>query len=422
MNPAGKHVEVMERTGDRASGVPRRAFDERGSPCTKTATDVCHAMRTPLTAVIGFAEALLRVDNISEEKRREFARAILRNGHQLRGLVNRLDSQPRPAQGARAGASLPFEELMKSEAEFPEQSVLIVDDNPEIHTVVRARLEGEGLRFLHAQNAVTAFELARRHVPDLLCLDLHMPGTDGLALCRQLKEDPELRTIPVIVLTGSLDVATKVRAFELGASDYVTKPFDGVELRARVRSALRTKRYHDLLATKARIDALTGLWNRGYLDEQLHVAVSALERRGRHFSLVLADLDHFKTLNDTYGHAFGDTAICRAAAALSEVAREGDVVCRFGGEEFAIILSDTPAAAAAPVAERFRRAVEDIRLRKGNDCMYLTASFGLSGSDTLCFAGTPVTPESLLADTDEALYRAKGNGRNRVVAAPFQHP
>lgn len=379
-----------------------------------------HAMRTPLTAIIGFAEALLRAEGPGEDRHREFIRAILRNGHQLRALVDQLDA--RPAQLARSGARLPVEEMLAAEAEFPEQSVLIVDDNPEIHAVVRARLEGERLRFLHAQDAVTALELARRHVPDLLCLDLHMPGTDGLALCRQLKDDPTLSMIPVIVLTGSIDVATKVRAFELGASDYVTKPFDGVELRARVRSALRTKRYHDLLATKARIDALTGLWNRGYLDEQLHVAVSALERRGRHFSLVLADLDHFKRLNDTWGHAFGDSAIRRAAEALSGVAREGDVVCRFGGEEFAIILSDTPAAAAAPIAERFRRAVEDVALGSGGGPVRLSASFGLSGSDVLARTGQRVTPESLMADADGALYRAKESGRNRVVAGPVGSP
>ncbi|MDN3522597.1 diguanylate cyclase [Halomonas ramblicola] len=293
------------------------------------------------------------------------------------------------------------------------QSVLVVDDSADIHRLVSARLRSEGVTLLHAHNAEEGLGLALQHLPDLILLDLEMPGTDGMALCRQIMEDPTLSGIPVIFLTGTIDVATKVQAFELGAVDYVTKPFDAFELKARVRSALRTKRYHDLLTTKAQIDALTGLWNRGYLDDRLAVELSAMARQGGPVSLIMLDIDHFKSINDTHGHPFGDLVIQRIAEVLGRASRDSDIACRYGGEEFAIILRNTATKGALVIAERLREEIAAMPLRQGRDELRVTASFGIAGSDQFDDP-SQASPETLLTAADQALYGAKSNGRNRV--------
>lgn len=292
------------------------------------------------------------------------------------------------------------------------QSVLIVDDSPDIHQLVSARLRSERVNLLHAHDAAEGLRLAASEQPDLILLDLDMPITDGMTLCRQLKAEHELSDIPVIFLTGTMDVQTKVQAFELGAVDYVTKPFDAVELKARVRAALRTKRYHDLLTTKAQIDALTGLWNRGYLNDRLAVEMSVLERKGLPVAIAMVDIDHFKPINDKYGHPFGDAVIQRIAEVLGNMSRDSDVVCRYGGEEFAIILRDTPSDGAMTVAERMRKAVETLQLTCGKTPVPVTVSIGVAGSDRV--GNATDSGEHLLEAADRALYRAKEAGRNRV--------
>ncbi|MDX1588084.1 MAG: diguanylate cyclase [Oleiphilaceae bacterium] len=295
-----------------------------------------------------------------------------------------------------------------------EQSVLIVDDSEDIHYLVGARLKSQRLNLLHAYSGNQALALAREERPDLMLLDLDMPDTDGMTLCRQIKADEDLTQIPVIFLTGTMDTATKVEAFDLGAVDYVTKPFDAVELKARVRSALRTKRYHDLLVTKAQIDALTGLWNRGHFNDQLAVETAVLERHGHCVSLLLLDADHFKRINDQYGHPFGDSVLQRMAAVLNKFSRESDVVCRYGGEEFAIILRHTDSTGAGVIAERIRSEIAGLVFHSGQEKIQVTASFGIAGSDEWG-EGEPLTGEAMLATADKALYRAKASGRNRVA-------
>lgn len=300
--------------------------------------------------------------------------------------------------------------------ETESQSVLVVDDSEDIHQLVGVRLKSEQLELMHAYDADEALAMASQEAPDLILLDLDMPGTDGLTLCKILKENEALKQIPVIFLTGTMDVATKVKGFDLGAVDYVTKPFDSIELKARVGAALRTKRYHDLLTTKAHIDALTGLWDRGYLDEQLSSEVSLLHRNARPLSLLMIDIDHFKPVNDTHGHPFGDRVIQRVARIITRLSRESDTACRYGGEEFCMILRDTTTQGAVVLAERIRQEVAALDLKAGNDPVPITTSIGVSGSDTFAGPGD-VTGQMLLEASDEALYAAKINGRNRVERA-----
>lgn len=292
------------------------------------------------------------------------------------------------------------------------QSVLLIDDSVDIHQIVPARLGSERLTIHHAYNAVDGLRDAKTHRPDLILLDLDMPGIDGLTLCAQLKTDMDLVAIPVIFLTGVLDVATKVKAFELGAVDYVTKPFDGIELKARVRAALRTKRYHDMLSNKAQIDALTGLWNRRYLDTHLSAELSALRQRKGALSLLMLDIDHFKHINDTYGHPVGDRVIQEVAEEIKQQSRKNDIVCRYGGEEFAVILKDTDSAEAIVIAERLRHQIFMHDFSDGRRKLRITVSIGVASSDQL--GHDMVLPGPIIEAADRTLYRAKTEGRNRI--------
>jgi diguanylate cyclase (GGDEF)-like protein len=291
------------------------------------------------------------------------------------------------------------------------QSVLVIDDAQDIHDLIEARLRPEGVTLLHAFDAASGIARARERRPDLFLLDLDLDGSSGLDVCRQLKSELDLAYIPVIILTGTVDVATKVRAFDAGAIDYVTKPFDAIELRARVRAALRTKRYQDLLATRAQIDALTGLWNRAYFDARMGEDVAAAVRHGRPLGLLMVDLDHFKGINDRYGHPFGDAVLRQVAATIAGSLRASDVACRYGGEEFGVILRETPAELARLAGERIREAVAARQSGPPDRPIQVTVSVGSCGTDLL--AARP-TVESVVAAADRGLYFAKRTGRNRV--------
>jgi diguanylate cyclase (GGDEF)-like protein len=293
------------------------------------------------------------------------------------------------------------------------QTILAIDDSPEIHTLLDVRLRPEGLRIEHARSPSEGLTKAASLRPDLILLDVEMPGMGGMEVCSRLKADPLTSMVPVIFLTGAESVDFKVRGFDLGAVDYVTKPFDAAELRARVRAALRTKRFQDMLAARAQLDGLTGLWSRGYFNQRLADEVHAVRRHGRDLSLVMIDVDHFKRLNDGYGHPFGDMVLQRIGEALAACSRATDAACRYGGEELAMILTETPVDGAAVVAERVRQTIEAMELRPKGRPVVVTASFGVADAGPTA----SLTAESLLRRADGALYLAKEGGRNRVVRA-----
>ena len=287
------------------------------------------------------------------------------------------------------------------------RKVLIVDDSPDALALAKARLGKEGLELICADGGRAGLETASREKPDLILLDVDMPDLSGFDVCRSLKANDELCMIPIIFLSGSGGPEDKVKGLNLGAVDYVTKPFDAFELRARVNAALRTKHMQDLLIEHARIDPLTGLTNRRGLMERLRQEWSRIQRYGGVLSFIMGDVDHFKRLNDTYGHTTGDRALCEIAGAIAGQCRETDLPVRYGGEEFAIVVPDE-AAGAARLAERCRQAIENIRLNIGPETARMTASFGVVD------AADADSPETMIQQADEALYRAKDAGRNRV--------
>ena len=298
-----------------------------------------------------------------------------------------------------------------------QQRVLIIDDTRNIHALVKARLAGEPVELHSAFTANDGLNMAGTLLPDLVLLDIDMPEVDGFEICRRLKAQPATMNIPVVFLTGAGSTDAKIRGLELGAVDYVTKPFEPAELRARVRAALRTKYLLDLLNKKAMIDGLTGLWNRTYFDQTLAAQAALAKRSGQACSVVLCDLDHFRAINDRCGHLTGDEALRCVAACIQATCRIEDTVCRFAGEEFGILCPNTPADRAMIMSERLRKNIEKLPLSHRGMPVPITASFGIA--DLSSAAGT----NDIVAAATAALHKAKQGGRNRVeissgVAAP----
>jgi two-component system, cell cycle response regulator len=288
--------------------------------------------------------------------------------------------------------------------------VLIIDDSPEALAVAKSRLSKEGVEILCADGGRAGLEAAERERPDLILLDIDMPDISGLEVCRSLKADAELCMIPILFLSGSGTADDKVKGLDLGAVDYVAKPFDAFELRARVRAALRTKQLQDLLIEHAHIDPLTGLPNRRALMERLQREWARAVRHGGALSFIMADIDHFKRVNDAYGHNVGDKLLQEVAKVFSQQCRDVDLPARYGGEEFAVVVPDETASSTVFLAERCRLGIERVRLPVRAECVSATASFGVAEA-----AGLP-SAEALVEHADKALYQAKGAGRNRVRA------
>jgi diguanylate cyclase (GGDEF)-like protein len=269
-------------------------------------------------------------------------------------------------------------------------------------------LEDQGYVTRPVTSGKMALQAAQTDPPDLVLLDIIMPGMDGYEVCARLKADEKLKDIPVIFISALQETPDKVKGLDLGAVDFVTKPFDAFELRARVSAALRTKRMQDLLIEHAKIDPLTGLTNRRGLMERLQQEWARVHRHRGVLSFIMCDVDHFKQINDAHGHAVGDRALCEVSDAIVSCCRKNDFPSRYGGEEFAIVVPEEAVSAAARLAERCRLAVEAVRLSPEFEALRVTASFGVTDSTDVA------SPEELVQQADKVLYRAKNAGRNRV--------
>jgi two-component system cell cycle response regulator len=303
--------------------------------------------------------------------------------------------------------------------------ILVADDEPVNLALIRRRLEWEHYRVETAEDGGQAVEAARSILPDLIILDVMMPVMDGLQACRLLKEDPATRDIPVIFLSALDDTDTKVKGLSLGANDYVSKPFRVEELLARVSVAIRMKLERDRLRRSAEelrrsaeaaselsmTDALTGLLNRYGLHRALQREMSEARRYERPLSCLLIDIDFFKSVNDTYGHAAGDTALQQAARVITESVRGSDVVCRYGGEEFLVLAPETGLEGARALADKIRQAFAERLFGEAAHVFPLTLSAGVAQLS----AGE--SGNDMIARADEALYHAKQTGRDRVEAA-----
>lgn len=288
--------------------------------------------------------------------------------------------------------------------------VLVVDDAPEVHALLQVKLATEDISFLSARNGGDGIQLACEHTPAMILLDLDLPDIHGFDVLKALKDDSRTHTIPVIVLSADCRPEAKVRAFDLGAVDFVTKPFEFTELRVRVRSALRVHQLLQMLAQKAQIDGLTGLWNRMFFDRRWAEEHARNQRQGHALSVALIDVDHFKQINDTFGHPAGDVVLQTIARTIVHESRSSDLACRYGGEEFALLMPDADASAALVVCERIREAIEQEAFPR-LDGRKITVSIGIAGAGSK----STLSPEEWVEMSDRNLYAAKRAGRNRIV-------
>jgi diguanylate cyclase (GGDEF)-like protein len=286
--------------------------------------------------------------------------------------------------------------------------VLVADDDRVTRTIVSSWLAESGYGVIAASDGEQALALAAEHEPDLLLVDVTMPGLDGYDVCRAIQAGGA-NAPPVIFLTAHTQVTSRVAGLDAGAVDYIVKPFDHTELVARVRAALRTKSARDEFHEQATRDGLTGLLNRRQLDTLADGAIAVASRYGRDLACLMVDLDRFKSVNDTYGHAAGDLVLREAARRFTDCTRDADILGRYGGEEFLLLLPETTAADALVAAEKLRNAVTGTPFDLGTQELDVTASIGVAAwNEDMPSAAT------LYAAADDALYRAKELGRDRI--------
>ena len=291
--------------------------------------------------------------------------------------------------------------------------ILIVDDQPDNVVILAEALQGDDCRCRVATSGKRALAAVASKTPDVILLDILMPGMDGYEVCRQLKSKHETADVPVLFLSALDEPFDKLRAFEAGGADYVTKPFHIAEVRARVQVHLRLRRLQQALAESSLTDALTGLANRRRFEEVLAGEWSRAERRNDKLSLLMIDVDHFKRFNDHYGHVAGDECLRRVGRALQgALARSGDFVARYGGEEFVAVLAGLDPAECATQGERLRAAVEQQSIPHEGSTVGPVVSISVGGATLRPQRDLSTT--KLVEMADAALYRAKAAGRNRV--------
>ena len=296
-------------------------------------------------------------------------------------------------------------------------TILIVDDEISNIEIMNAVLEDE-YEVCFATSGQQALDTARAVHPDLVLLDVLMPGIDGFEVCRQLKADSLLVDIPVIFTTGLGDTEDEMRGLSLGAIDYVTKPIQPAILRARVSNHVELKRLRDQLAAMAVTDALTGLSNRRHLERSLQTETARLARTGDWLSVIMLDIDFFKQFNDTYGHPAGDRCIAMVAAALTRaVKRATDLPARYGGEEFACILPGADPKGAELVAQEVRLQIQSLNIPHAQSQVspFITVSIGVASAR----CRPDMSADMWVAEADRLLYASKQLGRDRITTAQF---
>ncbi len=314
---------------------------------------------------------------------------------------------------------------MDGEPVVPRARILVVDDQEDNVEVLRARLEARGYETITARDGEQALQIVEASPPDLILLDVMMPKLDGNEVARRIKGNPALPFIPIIMQTALDSTESKVEGLGAGADDYITKPINFAELEARVRSMLRIKALQDAVLERERAlaaameelqrvaitDGLTGLYNRRHIEERLHEMFEHSLRLHEPLACAMFDLDHFKSVNDTYGHQAGDEVLRQLAVLLTDSARDIDRVGRYGGEEFMIILPGTVLDAAVTFAERARLAVESHIFTFEGGTLRRTMSCGVAAWPHPRIRHR----DELVKSADDALYVAKNMGRNKVV-------
>ena len=383
-NPATEHIPVvmvtaLDQPADRVRGLKAGADDF----LTKPVNDL---------QLISRVKSLVRLKTMSDELRTR-------------------------AQTAKTiGVGDPISEDVQIEQPG---RVLLIDGRASSQERIIKALKPVAEVFALTEPGEALFEAAENDY-EMVIVNSNFDNFDPLRLCSQLRSLERTRFLPLLLVTEQGDEAMIVRALELGVNDYIVRPVDPNELVARTLTQIKRKRFNNRLRENldqtmelAVIDALTGLNNRRYLDNHLKILFNRAATRERPLSVCLTDIDRFKHVNDTYGHDAGDEVLREFATRLRSTVRGADLACRYGGEEFVVVMPDTPMEMAASVAERLRFIIEDkpFVLRSGRE-LHLTASLGIATNTS-----SIETPEQLMRQADRAMYEAKSAGRNRVVAS-----
>ncbi len=296
--------------------------------------------------------------------------------------------------------------------------ILIVDDRASAAERLAATLATEHTVEIEADPAAALFHAAEGHF-DLLIVSLELENFDGLRLCSQVRSLDRTRGVPILAMAQADNNARLVRGLEIGVNDYLIRPVDKNELLARTRTQIRKKRYTERLRDNVQMsiemaitDALTGLFNRRYMETHLGTLLEQASSRGKPLSVLILDIDYFKSINDTHGHDAGDDVLREFALRIRKSIRNIDLACRYGGEEFVVVMPETDMAVATMVAERLRRRIasEAFPIQQGARSIEVTISIGIAALNDAQDAAA-----NILKRADQALYRAKRDGRNRVV-------
>jgi diguanylate cyclase (GGDEF)-like protein len=298
---------------------------------------------------------------------------------------------------------------------------LVAEDSPTFRLALERMLKKWGYEVVLAENGLTAWEILQADdSPRLALLDWMMPGLDGVEVCRRVRELNREPYIYIILLTAKNTAEELVEGMEAGADDYLTKPVNSHELRVRLRAGRRIIDLQEELVTarealrrQATRDALTGLWNRNSMTEVLARELKRTKRESSALSVIMADLDHFKNVNDTLGHAAGDAVLIEAARRMNQCIRPYDAACRYGGEEFLMVLPGCGLAGAVNRAQDIRTAIAQSPFEIPEGSLNVTCSLGVASTGGVCGFDAAL----LVREADEALYAAKRNGRNRVEMA-----
>lgn len=296
-------------------------------------------------------------------------------------------------------------------------SILIVDDT-ETNVDILVELLSDSYEIVVALDGRSALEILEEQEVDLILLDIMMPIIDGYEVCRRVKQNEKTNNIPIIFITAKMDEESIEKAYEAGGMDYVTKPFKPKELFARIKTQLQLRALiQELESSKnalkhlSETDPMTDLCNRRYFNHTSKSIMELAKRDKTVLTVVMLDIDKFKEVNDTYGHNVGDEIIISLADILFEMTRKSDLACRFGGEEFILLLPETSLEGAMVIAEKIRKKVESFSLRLEDEReVNITISLGVSQVDT----ENDLSMESAIKRADIALYKAKENGRNKV--------
>ncbi|MBX7150514.1 diguanylate cyclase [bacterium] len=296
--------------------------------------------------------------------------------------------------------------------------VLVVDDDEDGLYILKLLLTKMKYEVHTAKDGEEALQKAEALVPDIMLLDVMMPKLNGFEVCKRVKATPEGMFIPIILLTAKSELMSKIEGLDCGADEYLTKPYDMSELTARIRSMLRIKQLNDSLRQANKqleelsvTDELTKLYNRRYINRKLEDEYRRAARYKRPLSVLMFDADHFKSVNDTYGHAFGDIVLKEIAKIILDTARLVDICGRFGGEEFILILPDTDIDRSFIVGDRIRKNVETHEFKDAVNSINRTISVGVAA-----IPDDRITDEFQLVEwADKALYEAKQTGRNKVI-------